>query len=225
MILGERWLFLHIPRTGGTTIAHALTEATTTLGLNRPSARFHKHLKLAEVVRVLPLRLEAVTVFAFVRNPWDHVVSIYEWWRQKGPRFAHTAASAKQVEAMGFSGFVASPFLRHVNEWPGTPLDWLTLDGRVAVDLVGRFERLQADWDRVCDRIGLPRHALPRLNETARRDYRSYYDARTRRAVAERFAREIALFGYRFDEPAPADAAPDPGPAGMGPGGGGSSPT
>ena len=34
------------------------------------------------------------------------------------------------------------------------------------MDFVGRFERLQADFDHVRDRLGLPRIALPHVNRS-----------------------------------------------------------
>ena len=43
--------------------------------------------------------------------------------------------------------------------------------------------------------------ALPqgRENQAVRQDYRVFYDDESRELVANRFARTIDLFGYRFD--------------------------
>ena len=38
--------------------------------------------------------------------------------------------------------------------------------GRLLVDFVGRFERLQADFDVVCARVGIPSTPLPRANRS-----------------------------------------------------------
>jgi len=36
-------------------------------------------------------------------------------------------------------------------------------DGAPLLDYIGRFERLQASWDEICDRLGRPRSVLPHL--------------------------------------------------------------
>ena len=40
---------------------------------------------------------------------------------------------------------------------------------------------------------------LPHLNQSVHRDYRSYYNERTRALVAENFQPDIERFGYSFD--------------------------
>lgn len=64
-----------------------------------------------------------------------------------------------------------------------------------------RFERLQADFDRALSEVGLvQKPLLPSFNLTATRekDYRTYYDQRSRRIVEYVFERELAQFGYQF---------------------------
>ena len=66
------------------------------------------------------------------------------------------------------------------------------------VDFVGRFENLTADFRSVCQTIGVSA-TLPAFKRTVL-DYRGYYTDRTAELVADRFARDIAKFGYVFDE-------------------------
>jgi hypothetical protein len=72
--------------------------------------------------------------------------------------------------------------------------------GEIAVDFVGRYENLEADFRRVAERIGLPPTiSLPRIQANPQPvHYVDYYTAATRDAVATRFAQDIALFSYRF---------------------------
>jgi hypothetical protein len=77
-------------------------------------------------------------------------------------------------------------------------IDYLTNGaGEPVVDFVGRFERLEEDAGYLFRRIGVEA-ALPRLNASCHGLYRDYYTARTRDLVAQRFARDIERFGYRF---------------------------
>jgi len=70
--------------------------------------------------------------------------------------------------------------------------------GNIAVDFIGRFENLQASFDEICDRIEVPRLALPVLNKIDRPHYSTFYDEETRDRVAEDCHKEIEVLGYEF---------------------------
>jgi hypothetical protein len=57
---------------------------------------------------------------------------------------------------------------------------------------------MQADFDEVCDRIGLPRAELEKVNSSSRGDYRQYYDQELIDGVARIYARDLELFDYEF---------------------------
>ncbi len=79
-------------------------------------------------------------------------------------------------------------------------LDYLIdLRGNQIVDFVGRYESLQTDFDHCCERIGLPKQALPhRRRADDRAAYRDYYDEKTKALVEQHFAADIKAFGYEF---------------------------
>jgi chondroitin 4-sulfotransferase 11 len=68
------------------------------------------------------------------------------------------------------------------------------------VDFVGRFETLEESFQEVCRRLRV-RARLPVKYASRRRsrDYRRFYSARSRALVAERYARDIEMFGYAFE--------------------------
>jgi hypothetical protein len=81
-------------------------------------------------------------------------------------------------------------------------LDWfVSPHGDMLADFIGKYETLEADWERIGARLGIAQK-LPRLNVNPerQRDYTSYYSERTRKVVAERFALDVEYFGYRFGE-------------------------
>lgn len=69
--------------------------------------------------------------------------------------------------------------------------------GKLLVDWVGRYERLEQDFAAVCHRINV-RETLPRLNVSLHGSYREHYTDRTRRLVEEAYTKDIEMFGYEF---------------------------
>jgi hypothetical protein len=73
-------------------------------------------------------------------------------------------------------------------------------DGKILLtDQFGRVEEMQASYDSLCARIGIPSRPLDRVNGTKREDYRIYYDQELIDGVAARYAQDIELFGYSFE--------------------------
>jgi chondroitin 4-sulfotransferase 11 len=152
--------------------------------------------------------------FAFVRNPWDRLVSCY---RDKiaGEVDGFTRFDIRPGVAdclAGFAEFTAGmsfeEFAMAVASIPDTEADahfrsqhtFVTNEaGAIAIDFVGRYESLHRDLEYVQRRTGLPNIRLPRLQASRGRvRYRDYYTTRTRDAVAERFRDDIELFAYAY---------------------------
>ena len=153
--------------------------------------------------------------FAFVRDPWERLVSCYrDKIRGEVDGFTFFTIRPGVANCLArFPAFVAGmafdDFVRAVAAIPDGDADphfrsqhSFVCDraGRIAVDLVGRYERLSEDVREVERRLGLPALALalPRL-QAARtaQPYAAFYTAETAQLVAQRFARDAALFGYR----------------------------
>ena len=206
-------LFVHIPKTGGTSIEKALgifgdwrTEDRVKLFGQISSddllakgfgSSFLQHLTYSEILQVVDRgTLREAFSFAFVRNPWDRLVSTFS---NPDPHMVETArARGIALTGVSFPDFVrnVSDF-RHVHLLPQT---LFVCDGRgqLQVDFVGRFEHLQQDFASVAGRVGL-QVELPHANASTHSDYRSYYDTETRRLVTDLYQYDIEFFGYRFD--------------------------
>jgi chondroitin 4-sulfotransferase 11 len=152
--------------------------------------------------------------FAFVRNPWDRLVSCYR------DKIAGEVADFTTMSASGvarclarfdafWAGMPFEAFVRAVAAIPDADADehfrsqhcnLTNAHGDIAVDFVGRYENLQSDFLRVARTIGLPPGiTLPRLQSNPRRvDYAAFYTTATRDVVAARFARDVGEFGYQF---------------------------
>lgn len=152
--------------------------------------------------------------FAFVRNPWDRLVSCY---RDKilleVNGFTHSTIRPGIADCLAhfkgfFPGMSFEQFVDVVASIPDEEADGhfrsqytFVADraNRIAVDFVGRYERLSEDLNRVRDLQELPEFELPRLQAALSSvNYREFYSNRSRETVAERFKTDIALFEFDF---------------------------
>ena len=74
------------------------------------------------------------------------------------------------------------------------------------LDFVGRVETFDHDFQQLCGIIGEEVPQPSRVNATEREAHWKYYTPALAELVTEMYARDIAEFGYRFDEAA---ATPD----------------
>jgi hypothetical protein len=151
--------------------------------------------------------------FAFVRNPWSRLVSCYrDKIRGEVRDFTEFAESGVAHCLAGFDVFSAGMsferFVRSVASIPDRDADEhfrsqadyvVNSSGVVALDFIGRYEKLQHDFAQIALNIGLPlAPALPHLQAAPARHVADFYSAETRGIVGRRYARDIELFAYRF---------------------------
>jgi len=175
-------VFIRVPKTGSTAV---LTRFCEGQGGHVPAARLRD--------RIGRDRWPDWFSFAFVRNPWDRVVSAWYYLRFSLPVVP---------EQMSFTDFVATrTFLQ---AWTGSHFHQLPYlvdgAGAIIVSFIGRYEHLQRDVDRISARLDLPCSTL-RRSGSARPPgdtYRHHYTDETRRVVAGECRADIEAFGYTF---------------------------
>ena len=213
-----RAVYVEIPKVACTSIKTALAEI---LGISLRSTGRDPHCiewPMAErsSSHAGPL-FPGLFTFAFVRNPWDRLVSCYRD-KIRGEVDGYTYFTIRPgvanclarfdafVPGMSFADFVAAVASIRDEDSDGhfrSQHTFVTDDeGKIGVDFLGRFERLAEDFRFVQERIGLPRQRLPwlqRAHNAAK--YTDFYNEETRQLAGERFRQDIEMFGYEFGMP------------------------
>ncbi len=205
MIVAEnpRFVFVHVFKTGGTSIKRALRRHAMSpwqeyanvllkrVGIPQfgPSP-YPDHLTASKLIkRIGREQFDSYFSFSFVRNPWDREVSHYKY-------ICRSRAHADHETVRSLSGFGEYLRWRCDNRFR-QQVDYLNHEGERVVNFVGRFEKLNADFRHVCQRLGL-NHKLPVLNRTNHSHYSNYYTEDLAELIRQTYCGDISEFGYEF---------------------------
>lgn len=180
----SRFLYFIVTKTGSRTMLRLL--------------RTHLSCEIGEYHNVTfdPSEWEGCFKFAFVRNPWDRVVSCY-FNKVKSRNWP----LLKECWGMTFEEFV----------------DWLSQQDLARSDIhcrpqvhmipvkdldyVARFEDFEAEIRVIFACLGCPDIPyIPKANPSYHDHYSVYYDDRTRELVGYLYREDIESFGYAFEE-------------------------
>ena len=216
MLLSVKYnfLFVHIAKTGGTSVRAALAplrwkdplyipqfiaSRLSHLTGHRIASKLPRHARIIAAKEMLPQELfDKLFKFTFVRNPWDLQVSSWHHLKRERPQLVEHIAN--------FNDFIRwklapdRPYQYHVDTSIELQTDYLKdLDGTILVDFIGKYENLQEDYEEVCRQIRIKPPPLPHKRQAKSREgYRNYYDAELAELVADYFQSDVEAFEYSF---------------------------
>ena len=197
----RRYLWICVPKAASRSMIAALRAAD-------PGARLIRNRTLDQVLAAHPEARDYFR-FAFLRDP---VARSLSFWADKH-RLAGTDRDNRRwfidpwyglSTGMGFEAFcrwLETPFGSDAfadRHWLSQHCQLRDGDGRLP-EFLGRYERLDADWRAVCDRLGLPFRALPRLNPRPEGCEAAPPDADTAALLRRRYAEDFRVGGYGGD--------------------------
>ena len=210
-MVGKDFVFIHINKTGGSSIEHILRRDGSTLMPKHPDAcetigYWHpQHFTASEYLKVMgEEEYNKRYVFSVVRNPWDRMVSCYS--------MAHKVSTVTKDH---FSPWVIQWLNRPNKPCPREPTkckdhtrtflpcaDWVK---GAKVDTIVRFENYAEEMESVYATLGTP-VPIDRIRQVTRNskkhrrvtDYREYFTDKARDIVANKLSADIDAYGYQF---------------------------
>lgn len=196
----KKFIYVHIPKTGGTTIGKVLdtTENNGIVG----------HISLKDIKK----RLGSITYkkyisFTTVRNPWSWYVSWYFYLKQKNKKDSDFKKEYEILNKDSFEEWIKFVYntrnnLVFSNGGDNTPkyqqmLNW-GFDGEKYVDYFIKIEELSEERLR---EIGLnTKYIHTKSNTTIHSHYSTYYNDITREMVRSMHKEDIQYFNYKFED-------------------------
>lgn len=210
-------IFIHIPKTAGTSIEQKLghfgelrrgVQDHRTISDIEPvsisdiaQACIHRNSSLA--IRRLKKAIKDRTTnfsacykayykFSFVRNPWARVFS---WYKNVMRDQVHQQRYNVDANCT-FNDFLKNHMdQRQLN----SQLFWIVdKSGNIPFDFIGKFEKLEEDFEYIAGQIGLKDNKLPKLIAGDGQHYTQFYDFETKDIVYKLYKDEIKHFNYEY---------------------------
>ena len=203
----HKFIFIHINKCGGSSVTRALMpylgpddlvlggvkEAEKLSSEYLEKHGIYKHSSAAEIKAFIGEdTFNSYYKFAFVRNPWEKIVSTYFWFHKTG---WGKGGKGDRVRERSFNEYVTSPFMDELS-----CSSFLFENDTLLVDDFYDISQLQSGLNAVCKKVGLPEIPLSKENASSHTHYSSYYTPQSKAYIAEKYSDDIETFGFTFEE-------------------------
>jgi len=216
----HKFIFGHIPKTAGNAIHNVLVDYSecrlkcNAVGKNNPREDNYlddfgieyplgnigiiKHSSLKAYYSLwdesIYGSLDDYLKFTVVRNPWDRAISLYFYMihvvNPKAKRSYYE--DRRSIDKKKFKQIMS-------RKCGSSQFDFIDVPSQgVKVDVILKFENLQADFDSLCSKIGIPGKKLPKVNAGRHKHYTKYYDDEMNQFILDAYAKDISYFNYEF---------------------------
>jgi hypothetical protein len=204
-------LYIHIPKTGGTFITNNVLRMGNKPGKEKGAGEYnffgtannieYTHSTALEIKKIIGKTFNSYYSFAFVRNPFDKLVSEF-FYLQKQKN-----ANKGFIVEKNFKKFIIElnnkfhlldnePQYK-INHY--TPQHKFIMDNnnKIMIDFLGRFENFSTDIKKIMNKLNISIPVI-KLNTTTHKHYTQYYDKETIKMVEEMYKEDLDLFNYIY---------------------------
>jgi len=200
-------IFLHIPKTGGTTIEKVICP-NQSLNIKPNYLTLYgwddqygwlNHLTLDQIIKIYPnLDLNEYAAFMVVRNPWDRLVSEYHW---------KSSISGLQIPFIEYVRLLYIGETKVIQKYYKSPMafeqhiqpqsKYILHSNKVVVKIL-RFENFERELIDTLKKYGVKINSLPKTRTSIHAHYTYYYNRFTYNMVGNLYIDDIIRFGYNF---------------------------
>lgn len=202
----NQFIFVHIRKTAGTSLRQTIETVSLPknsnllhkllsrngVDINYHDFSFRKHSPLIQAERSMSDELfRKYFKFAIVRNPYDRLVSEFEYIKSK-PEHSRN----KKINRMTFEQFVkfqSTRFDAHQTNM------LINKEGFIDMDYIGRFENLTECFNEISDKAGIDCRTTHHIHKIERKHYKEYYSDKLIEKVAKLWQADLENFSYKFD--------------------------
>ncbi len=199
-----KFIFIHVYKVAGTSIKSSLSKYAE-VNLNQISkltkikylnniplsGNFEPHISAYDLSQKIPKRMfNSYFKFAFVRNPYDWQISLYEYMKQQPTHFQHNL-----VKKMAFNEYCNWRIKADFHLQQEMICD---SKGNLLVDFIGKIENINKDLKTIEQKLKLPNLELEHLNKSIRSNINNYYEINTKKLIAVNFKADFDLFNYDY---------------------------
>jgi len=197
-------VFIWIPKTGGTSIFKVLEHygARKYLNINSVKENFNNdgivtfgHICYSDLYKNGYISNEfhqKAYKFAFVRNPYSRMVSLYSYFIKMGRissttsfyEFCQKAVNPEKIGLYNYKGYSQC----------NPQISWFR---NINLDFIGRFEKISSESKKLLSNLGMyKQHTLPHKNKSNHKHFFSYYDNNSLELINQFYHKDFKTLNY-----------------------------
>jgi hypothetical protein len=207
----KKFIFIKTSKTGGSSFQYDLSKQCSLkkdlITAMNPSPKGHRsnrpvemsHLKANQIKEIVGGEVfNKYFIFSIIRNPWDYAVSLFWWHKYCGNKedWEHLSNNDFSKIQLSFEKWMP----RYVNESHDNS-SFFTIKNKIIADYVCRYEKLEEEYEFICDRVDIKHQKLSKIKGKSRKrpeHYSQYFNLKTRNTVAVLNKYTLDQFGYHF---------------------------
>ena len=206
-----KYIFFHLPKNAGVSVSRMLIAQENILKTkriisfvfrkffktkdnfyfslkNKRIKFFSAHWECYKIQEIIDEKIFSEYLkFAVIRNPWDRMVSRYFYSKKIDSNF-------KNFSFGEFVDFDLKNNMHVINQYKFCT----DKKNNFCLDEVLKFENLNINFNKISSKIFNKKDMLMHLNKSEHRNYREYYDNKTKDKIYKYCKKDIEFFEYEF---------------------------